>query len=255
LRPRVERRSRRFVRNLGVAAASFAVVGGLQVAGFSELARRIDGSGIGLLRVLPLPDTLAFALGILLLDWTLWLWHALNHRLPLLWRFHAVHHVDRDLDASTALRFHFGELTLSLGFRAAQLALIGPSLLAFGVWQAALFASILFHHGNIGLPFGLERRLVHWVVTPRMHGIHHSMIGEERDSNFASLFTLWDRLHGTLRLNVPQEQVEIGVAGHRDPGQLVLGRILAQPFRPPAVDTGARARVPKPAGSVSHLAP
>jgi sterol desaturase/sphingolipid hydroxylase (fatty acid hydroxylase superfamily) len=254
LRHRVEARGRRIARNLGVAAVSFAAVGGLQAAGFSELAGRIEESGPGLLHLVPLPDVLALALGILLLDWTLWVWHMLNHRLPFLWRFHAVHHVDLDLDASTALRFHFGERVLSLGFRVAQLVVIGPSLLAFGIWQTLLFASILFHHGNIRLPFALERRLVHLVVTPRMHGIHHSVIREERDGNYASLFTLWDRLHGTLRLNVPQHEVEIGVPSHRDARRLTLAKILAQPFGPLPPDPAARARTPAPEGSVTDLA-
>src|SRR6185503_4292523 len=81
------------------------------------------------------------------------------------------------------------------------------------------------------LPLGLERVLVRVVVTPRMHGIHHSERRTEVDTNFSSLLSVWDLLHGTLRLDVPQEQVVIGVPAYRDPAQVALGAQLALPFR------------------------
>src|SRR5216684_506594 len=94
-------------------------------------------------------------------------------RVPALWRFHAVHHIDLDLDASTAVRFHFGELTLSTPWRVAQVVAIGTSPLALSIWQTGVLASILFHHSNLELPLDVERRLSRVIVTPRMHGIHH----------------------------------------------------------------------------------
>jgi sterol desaturase/sphingolipid hydroxylase (fatty acid hydroxylase superfamily) len=243
LRHRVEAGGRRFARNVALAIVSYSVVGLVQVVAFASFSAWIVQHGGGLLSLVVLPSWLAAIAGILLLDWTLWIWHLLNHRVPFFWRFHAVHHVDLDLDASTGLRFHFGELGLSFGVRAAQLVLIGPSPLAVGLWQALLFASIFFHHSNTRLPVSVERLLVLFAVTPRMHGIHHSIIRDERDSNFASLFTVWDRLHGTLRLNVAQDEIEIGVPGYRDPHRLTLGKILVQPFRhPPASDLSVRAR-------------
>jgi sterol desaturase/sphingolipid hydroxylase (fatty acid hydroxylase superfamily) len=157
-------------------------------------------------------------------------WHLLNHRVAFLWRFHLAHHVDLDLDASTALRFHFGEIGLSLVFRLAQLAVIGASPLAVAAWQSALFASIFFHHGNTRLPIALERWLVRLIVTPRMHGIHHSTARSERDSNFASVLTVWDFLHRTALLHVPQAEVRIGVPPYLDPAQVRLGAVLALPF-------------------------
>src|SRR3546814_2584537 len=105
--------------------------------------------------------------------YTLYVWHLLLHRVPLLWRCHVAHHVDLDLDASTALRFHFAELALSVPWRAAQIVLIGVSPRALSVWQTALLLSVLFHHSNARLPPAMERRLNRLIVTPRMHGIHH----------------------------------------------------------------------------------
>ena len=150
------------------------------------------------------------------MDYTLYVWHVLTHRVPFLWRFHVVHHVDLDLDASTALRFHFAEIVISIGWRIGQVVLIGVPPLALSAWQTATLVSIMFHHANVRLPIAAERRLNRFVVTPRMHGIHHSIVREETDSNWSSGLTLWDRLHGTLRLDVSQDEVTIEVPAYRD---------------------------------------
>jgi sterol desaturase/sphingolipid hydroxylase (fatty acid hydroxylase superfamily) len=154
----------------------------------------------------------------------------LDYTVPFLWRFHLVHHVDRDLDTSTALRFHFGEFTMSIGVRALQLVAIRGDLAVLAAWQAALFASILFHHSNVRLPARLDRALSWLIVTPRMHGIHHSRVHAETDSNWSSLLTIWDRLHGTLRLDVPQERIEIGVPAYTEERDVTLPRLVVLPF-------------------------
>ena len=199
---------------------------------------------------MPLPRWLETLLGILLLDYSLYVWHVLLHRMSVLWRFHVVHHADLDLDATTALRFHFGELALSIPWRAAQVLLIGVRPQVLQLWQQATLASIVFHHSNLRLPPGLERWLVWVVVTPRMHGIHHSIIEAETNSNWSSGLTLWDRLHGTLRLDVPQDAITIGVPAYRDPKELVLGRIFAMPFSTRSRPDGDKNAViaPRPAG-------
>jgi sterol desaturase/sphingolipid hydroxylase (fatty acid hydroxylase superfamily) len=153
----------------------------------------------------------------------------MNHKVPLLWRFHLVHHLDLDLDASTAVRFHFGEMALSSLFRAAQIALIGADERALAAWQRALLVSILFHHANLRLPRAVDDALARLVVTPRMHGIHHSDVREETDSNWSSLFSWWDWLHRTMRLDVPQDAIRIGVPRWRD--ALTIGEVTRLPFR------------------------
>jgi sterol desaturase/sphingolipid hydroxylase (fatty acid hydroxylase superfamily) len=188
------------------------------------------GRGRGLLRVLPLSRGLRALLGVLLLDYTLWAWHRLNHAVPAPWRFHLPHHVDRDLDASTGLRFHFGELALSAGFRAGQLAVLGVGRGVFLGYQVVLLAGVLFHHSNLRLPVGVERGLCRVLVTPRMHGIHHSIVEVEAGSNFGSLFPWWDDLHGTRRLDVPQAAITIGVPAYLDARDAELLRVLALPF-------------------------
>ena len=236
LRAVVEPRSRHLGRNSVLAALGFPVVGLLQAPLLAQLLVWTQQQGIGLLRLVEVPPALAVAASILLLDYTLWHWHWLTHRVPWLWRFHLVHHVDHDLDASTALRFHTGELLLSIPYRAAQIVVLGVDPAGYLVWQVLLFVSILFHHSNLRLPVGLERALVTVIVTPRMHGIHHSDWESETNSNWSSLLSVWDYLHGTARLNVPQSAVRVGVPAYRERAAVALGRVLRLPFQRPCPD-------------------
>jgi len=226
-----EPRFKRAGRNLAMAGIGFAVIELLQIPILLPISKLALEKGIGLLRWLGVRGLPGAAAAILLLDYTLWHWHRINHRVPFFWRFHCVHHVDRDMDASTALRFHFGELGMSVGFRALQILAIGADPLSVSLYQSVLFASILFHHSNARLALSLERWLVRLVVTPRMHGIHHSDYQNETDSNWSSLFSVWDYLHGTVRLNVPQDSITVGVPAFDDAEKVTLGRLLDMPFR------------------------
>lgn len=221
--------ARRVLRNMAMAGLTAAAVQLADRPLVVPLARLVERRGWGLLGQLRLGRWSEAALALLLMDYTLYLWHVCTHRVPLLWRFHLVHHTDLDLDASTALRFHLAEFLLSAPWRAAQVLLIGVSPRLLTVWQRLTLASVVFHHSNLRLPIGLERRLNRWIVTPRMHGIHHSIVREETDSNWSSGLTLWDALHGTLRLDVPQDAVTVGVPAYRDPRDLTLPQLLRIP--------------------------
>lgn len=166
----------------------------------------------------------------LIMDYTNYLWHVLNHKLPFLWRFHVVHHSDPDLDITTALRFHFGELIGSVFYRGAFVFLSGASPLHVLLYEIFFEGATQFHHSNWKLPFKLERGLNRIIVTPRMHGIHHSMIRQETDSNYAVIFSFWDRLHNTVRLNVNQGLIVTGVPSYSDPDELTIGYLLKLPF-------------------------
>ncbi len=230
LRRSVEPKLKRNARNLAVAGVAALSLQLVERPVIQPLTNLVERRGWGLLKRLRLPQWLEVLMAVVLLDYTLYLWHVLTHRAPFLWRFHIAHHVDLDLDASTALRFHFGELSISTAWRAAQVLLIGVSPLSLSVWQTFLFLSILFHHSNVRLPLELERKLNRFIVTPRMHGIHHSIIRAETDSNWSSGLTAWDWLHGTLRLNVPQEEIKIGVPAYREPEEVELLETLKMPF-------------------------
>jgi uncharacterized protein (TIGR01244 family) len=231
LRRPAEPQWRRELRNLAVAGASALAIRIAEKPVVEPLARMVEQRGWGLLQQARLPRWLELPLAVMLMDYTLYLWHILTHRAPFLWRFHVVHHADLDLSATTALRFHFAEMLLSVPWRAAQVVLLGVEPRALALWQKATLAEIVFHHSNLRLPISAERFLVRLIVTPRMHGIHHSTVREETDANWSSGLTLWDRLHGTLRLNVPQPAVEIGVPAWRDPQEVTLPKLMLMPFR------------------------
>lgn len=231
LRRIVEPKLRRVARNLTMGGIALAVTTVLQAPVLIPVSRWAAAHQIGLLNLAALPAYVNLVLAVLLLDYTLWIWHFATHRVPFLWRFHLVHHVDLDLDSSTGLRFHFGEQALSVIYRAAQIVVIGVSPFALWTWQLLLFASILFHHANIELPIAWERRLVRLIVTPRMHGIHHSDHFHESDSNWSTLLSWWDYLHRTAVLSVRQSEVVIGVPAYPQPSEVTLGRILLLPFR------------------------
>jgi sterol desaturase/sphingolipid hydroxylase (fatty acid hydroxylase superfamily) len=214
------------------------VVGALALAAAAVLVKPIAGTvldlsserGFGLTAWVPMPPLVQWVATFLLLDLSFYYWHRANHAWPLLWRFHNVHHIDPDLDVSTSFRFHFIEIAFSAGFRAVQIALIGGSPWAFVTYELAFQLNTLFQHSNVRLPIGIERWLNLVIVTPRMHGIHHSQVRAETDSNWASVLSCWDRLHGTLRLNVPQADIAIGVPAYARPEDNRLTRALAMPF-------------------------
>ena len=221
----------RLVVNLAIAAFTFiSAVGLLQPA--VQLALRWSGDRpFGFVHLVALPSPFEFVLAFLLMDLTFYYWHLANHRVPFLWRFHNVHHTDPDLDVSTAFRFHFGEITLSTGFSLLQVSLIGPSAWTFAAYQLVFQAEVLFHHSNIRLPVGAERLLNKMIVTPRMHGIHHSQVQRENNSNFGTVFPWWDRLHRTLGVNIPQEEVVVGIPGYTLSEDNSFWNSLLMPFR------------------------
>lgn len=184
----------------------------------------------GLIHLLRLPAWAQFIAGFLLLDLSFYYWHLLNHKVPFLWRFHNVHHIDPALDVSTGFRFHFGEVLCSTLFRVAQVSLIGMSLATFAAYELAFQSETLFHHSNLRLPINLERLLNKILVTPRMHGIHHSQVRRETNSNYGVVFPWWDRLHRTLGLNIPQRKIEIGIPGYSSLENNGFWRTLVMPF-------------------------
>ncbi len=220
---------RRNIRNLFMSVTTAATIRASEKPLTGYLMKQGERRNFGLLRTVRLPAWADVCLSVVLLDYTLFIWHYLTHRVPLLWRLHQTHHVDLDLDASTALRFHPVEMLLSAPWRGAQVFFLGISPLALSTWQLLTLLAILFHHSNIRLPIGFERKLVRLIVTPRMHGIHHSIVQQETDSNWSTIFSWPDLVHGTLRLNVPQDRITIGVPAFQDPDQLRLGDILKMP--------------------------
>jgi sterol desaturase/sphingolipid hydroxylase (fatty acid hydroxylase superfamily) len=230
LRKLVEPKARREARNLAVAALSAVAIRVAEQPVSAPRTALVEQRRWGLLKPPSLPTWLEVPLAVALLDYTLYLWHVLTHKVPLLWRFHQPHHVDLDLDASTALRFHFGEMVLSVPWRAAQILVLGVSPLSLSAWQTATLLEVMFRHSDVELPFDVERRLCRLIATPRMHAIHRSIVPEETGSNWSSGLTVWDWLYGTLLLGVSQGEITIGVPAYRGPEEVTLPQVLAMPF-------------------------
>lgn len=221
----------RLVVNLAVSVLTFLVAWALVQPAAHAALRRTADKPFGITHLVAMPAAVQFTVSFLLMDLVFYYWHLANHRLPWLWRFHNVHHIDPDLDVSSAFRFHFGEIVLSAALSVFQIALIGISAGAFFVYQMAFQAEVLFHHSNWRLPIRLERALSKVIVTPRMHGIHHSQVQRESNSNFGTIFSFWDRMHRTLGLNIPQSEVVIGVPAYSEPGDNTVANALLLPFR------------------------
>jgi sterol desaturase/sphingolipid hydroxylase (fatty acid hydroxylase superfamily) len=230
LRRRTASRRRRWRANLTIGLLAGAIVRAAVLPAALAVARRARGRG--LLALLPRP--IRSLAGLVLLDGAIWAWHHLNHRVPLLWRFHAPHHTDPDLDVTTALRFHPVELVLSIGARAIPIAILGAGPGLVILHEVLLQAATAFHHANLALPPALDRALTAVIVTPRMHGIHHSDRARDLDSNWGVVLSLWDRMAGTLRLDVPQDAIRIGIPDGPSAAQAThVPSVLAAVRRPP----------------------
>lgn len=230
LRDEVEPKQINTIRNLTIASTAGLAVSFLEKPVAGKLTKFVEEKSFGLLKILRLPKAVETFFAVLLLDYTLYIWHVLTHKNPFLWRFHRVHHADLDLTASTAIRFHFGEISISVLFRAGQILLIGVSPEALKIWQNLLFLSIFFHHSNVRLPKDFEEKLEKFIVTPRLHGIHHSENQSQMDSNWSSGLSIWDKIHGTFQNEIEENTFRIGVEGLENPKSASLSKMLIEPF-------------------------
>lgn len=230
LRKRVMSRWQRILINFIVSIPSFALLRLMFIPAMVWLAYENQQWHFGLNYLYNGPSWLKFSIAFILLDYSNYIWHIVLHKLPLMWRFHLVHHTDLDLDVTTAFRFHFGELIGSVFFRGAAVLLIGASPLVVLIYEIVFEAATEFHHSNMTLPFKFEKALNLLFVTPRMHGIHHSMAKRETDSNYSIIFSFWDRIHKTVRLNVPQNEIVIGVSVYPNEHELTIWNLLKLPF-------------------------
>ena len=153
--------------------------------------------GFGLLNMVALPFWLEVILAIVILDFAIWFQHMVFHKVPVLWRLHRVHHSDRDIDVTTALRFHPIEIVASMAIKIGVVYLIGAPALGVILFEILLNGSAMFNHANMRLPQKVDRVLRTILVTPDMHRVHHSVLRHETDSNYGFALSIWDRMFGT----------------------------------------------------------
>ena len=245
-RPQSIKRLLRWPNNLGLVVIDTLVVRLLFPLAAVGMAFLAQSKGWGLLNIIPLSAWLAIPACVLLLDLTIYGQHVAFHALPLLWRLHRMHHADLEFDVTTGLRFHPGEIVLSMVIKLAAVLVLGAPPLAVLVFEVLLNATSMFNHGNVRLPPWLDHALRRVVVTPEMHRVHHSIDRQETDSNFGFNLPWWDRLFGTYRAQPASGHLgmTLGIDRFRDPRELWLHRMLCQPLRRDASRTVQEAKTP-----------
>ena len=235
LYPRRERtlpRRARWFTNTALIAIDTALLRLLLPVLALGMAALAEQRGWGLFNAIAWPDWLEFALSVVLLDMAIYWQHVATHRVPILWRLHKVHHVDRDLDVTSGFRFHPLEIIGSMIWKLALVAALGAPVAAVFVFELLLNAGSMFSHANIRLPLRLDKVLRLVLVTPDMHRIHHSVIRCETDSNFGFSTSLWDRLFGTYREEPERGHrgMTIGLESFQDERPQSLWQSLLIPF-------------------------
>lgn len=184
--------------------------------------------GWGLFHLLPVPPAVAVPASFVLLDFFAYWTHRLAHMVPLLWRLHALHHSDSDLDVTTTIRHHPAEVLTQSTMDAGIALFFGFSPQAAALYAGVALVLQTFHHGNVTLP-ALLRPLGSFLITPDLHRLHHSARYTENNSNFGNLIPLWDRLFGTLR-EIPEGEFKVGLVEFSDAGFQRLDKVLIQPL-------------------------
>ena len=229
----------RWLNNLGIVVLNSLIVRLLFPAAAVGLASFCSREGWGLLNHFELHSAGATIFAVIVLDFIIYLQHVLVHSVPALWRLHRVHHADLDYDITTGTRFHPLEIVLSMLIKMAAIIVLGPSVVAVIIFEVLLNATAMFNHGNIHLPKAIDRILRHFIVTPDMHRVHHSVEDDEANSNFGFNLPWWDRCLGTYK-DQPRgghEKMIIGIHLYRDPKQAnQLPGMLALPFKGKVTD-------------------
>jgi sterol desaturase/sphingolipid hydroxylase (fatty acid hydroxylase superfamily) len=194
-----EHRMRHAVLNWGIAfinALLFIFLFSVISKSVSEIS---DKYSFGLIHHIKASYFIKIIVGFLIFDLWMYLWHFANHRISFLWRFHRMHHSDMQMDSTTALRFHPGEVIFSSILRLLiVMPLLGMSLHQWMFYEVIFLPIIVFHHSNVGLKEKWDRILRCLIVTPNMHRVHHSQESFETNSNFSSVFSFWDRIFHTF---------------------------------------------------------
>ena len=188
-------------------------------------------TGFGLVYWLQAGVLLTIVIGVLALDFSSWLVHIVMHKIPLLWRFHLVHHSDTNVDVTTGLRHHPGDSLLRGLFFILLIFISGAPMYSVMIYQTLVVLSTAFTHANINLPPKLDRALSFVFISPNMHKVHHHWKQPYTDSNYGAVFSFWDRLLGTF-MKLDKSQIRYGLdryyPGEKDEDVVSL---LKKPFQ------------------------
>jgi len=222
----------RWFSNLGLVLIDSVTVRLVFPTALAGIALIAQQRGWGLFNQFSLPSLVKIIFSILILDFVIYLQHAMFHVIPLFWRLHLVHHTDMDIDVTTGVRFHPIEIILSMGIKMIVVILTGAPPLAVLIFEIVLNGTSMFNHGNVRYSQNMDAILRLLVVTPEMHRVHHSTIRWESNSNLGFNFPWWDRLFGTYRPQPTKGHLEmtIGLDQYKEPQKLTLPWLIILPF-------------------------
>ena len=218
--------------NLVIVGGNAVVVNLLVGGGLLLWSRRVEIEGWGLLNQFGWGSLANILVSVVLLDLIFFGNHWANHHVPFLWRFHRAHHSDLDVDVSTGLRFHLGEVLISMGVKGVSIVALGVSPVGFIISEIAILAAVQFQHTNVSLPKYLETPIRTILVTPYMHWVHHSCLPQEHNSNFGTMLSGWDRLFGTYFMEVRREEIRLGLDEYSSPDHIGIIRFYLMPWGP-----------------------
>lgn len=219
----------RWTSNIGLIVFNSVImrlVFPLTLLGVGEFAA---SKHLGFLRFWSIPNWVSVILGLIFLDFIIYLQHILFHSIPILWRFHRMHHADLDLDVTSGTRFHTIEIIISMLIKCSAIIVSGVSPFSVLIFEVILNGMSMFNHSNIFIPQLVDRILGYLLITPSLHRIHHSVILEEQRSNFGFNLSIWDRLFGNLRIEAIGK-LSLGLVFFRDLKYLRLDWMLLIPF-------------------------
>jgi sterol desaturase/sphingolipid hydroxylase (fatty acid hydroxylase superfamily) len=229
-------------KNLGFGVFNAALLKVLFFSAFAAVTTWTTDSGFGLSGLVVWSAWSETLLLFVLFDCWMYIWHRANHTIPFLWRFHRMHHGDPEMDASSAVRFHTGEVVLSAIARLAILPLLGMTVAQLAIYEAVMLPVILFHHSNVSLPRWIDHGLLAIIVTPAMHRVHHSRWRPETNSNYGSVFPYWDFLARSFRLREDAHTIHLGLDGMDDPAWQTVSGMLRTPLASIASSASASQR-------------
>ena len=159
---------------------------------------------LGLFHLLTIPPVINIILTVMIMDLAMYFWHRFNHTKAILWRFHKFHHLDTNLNTTTAFRFHIIELLLSLFFKSLLFLLLGFSFIPVLIYETLFFVAVVIQHSNIKISVRFDMAYRKIFSSPLMHRVHHSNIKKETDTNYGSVFSFWDRAFHTYKKEAPR---------------------------------------------------
>ncbi len=230
---RVQKRTKRWISNMLLVVMDSLVVRLLFPIAAVGMASFAAAKGWGLLNLINLPNWLTILAAVIILDMMIYWQHVISHKWKPLWALHKVHHTDRDIDVTTALRFHPIEIILSMAFKMVLVLALGAPVIAVIIFEILLNGCAMFNHSNLRLPRAIDKGLRVFLVTPDMHRIHHSTVERETNSNYGFSTSLWDRLFQSY---IPQpkaghDDMVIGLEEHQTSSPANLLWALVLPFK------------------------